>query len=274
MYTSKIDALINGLGQIEKGLEETSKGQEQLAESLPKLESGAGDVAEGQKQMKEKVGEFVSQLDQLTKGLNSSVDGLENISSGLMGAGDYLDQLKNASDQEMSGWFVPKEVLKNKQFQQVFNSYMSDGRQITTIDVILEGNPYGNGAIANVKDIEESLKRVLPDTHLKDASFGVGGVSSINADLKQLSDQDFSNTVIYMMIGIFLILVLLFRSIVMPAVFGRIVDLDVLCINRCNRVYFHGVFRLSRPQLGGSFLWICDFNGAWGGLFDLLDGTL
>ena len=54
MYTSKIDALINGLGQIEKGLEETSKGQGQLADSLPKLESGAGDVAEGQKQMKEK----------------------------------------------------------------------------------------------------------------------------------------------------------------------------------------------------------------------------
>ncbi|MED1066902.1 MMPL family transporter [Bacillus paralicheniformis] len=216
VYTSKIDALINGLGQIEKGLEETSKGQGQLADSLPKLESGAGDVAEGQKQMKEKVGEFAGQLDQLTKGLNSSVDGLEKISSGLMGAGDYLDQLKNASDQEMSGWFVPKEVLKNKQFQQVFNSYMSDDRHITTIDVILEGNPYGNGAIANVKDIEASVKRALPDTHLNDASFGVGGVSSINADLKQLSDQDFSNTVIYMMIGIFLILVLLFRSIVMP----------------------------------------------------------
>ena len=38
----------------------------------------------------------------------------------------------------------------------------------------------------------------------------------MNADLKQLSDQDFNKTVLYMMIGIFLILVILFRSIVMP----------------------------------------------------------
>jgi hypothetical protein len=174
----------------------------------------------------------------------------------------------------MSGWFVPKEVLKNKQFQQVFNSYMSDDRHITTIDVILEGNPYGNGAIANVKDIEASVKRALPDTHLNDASFGVGGVSSINADLKQLSDQDFSNTVIYPDDRNFPDPRPAVPFYCHAGVFGRIVDLDVLCVHRYNRVYFHGVFRLSRPQLGGAFLWIRDFNGAWCGLFDLPDGTL
>ncbi|MDI5790671.1 MMPL family transporter [Bacillus licheniformis] len=92
---------------------------------------------------------------------------------------------------------------------------------------------------------------------MHDASFGVGGVSSINADLKQLSDQDFSNTVIYMMIGIFLILVLLFRSIVMP----------VYLVGSLVLTYFASIgvtefisrrFRLSRPQLGGAFLWLCD----------------
>ncbi|MDI5790670.1 hypothetical protein PO124_26280 [Bacillus licheniformis] len=44
----------------------------------------------------------------------------------------------------------------------MFNSYMSDDRHITTIDVILEDNPYGNGAIAKVKDIEASVNGLFP----------------------------------------------------------------------------------------------------------------
>lgn len=44
--------------------------------------------------MKEKIGGFGDDLTKLTDGLNKSVNGLEKISSGLMGAGDYLDELK------------------------------------------------------------------------------------------------------------------------------------------------------------------------------------
>lgn len=145
--------------------------------------------------MKEKIGGFGDDLTKLTDGLNKSVDGLEKISNGLMGAGDYLDELKNAPDQDMAGWFIPKDVLKNKAFKQVFDSYMSDDRKMTKIDVILEDNPYGNDAMKTIKQVEASVKRALPETNLKDVSFGVSGVSSMNADLKQLSDQDFNKTV-------------------------------------------------------------------------------
>ena len=61
-----------------------------------------------------KIGGFGDNLTKLTDGLNKSVDGLEKISNGLMGAGDYLDELKNAPDQDMAGWFIPKDVLKIK----------------------------------------------------------------------------------------------------------------------------------------------------------------
>ncbi|WP_353855694.1 MMPL family transporter [Bacillus sp. Bos-x628] len=216
VFTNKINQLIAGLDKIENGLDQTAKGQEQLANSLPQLENGAGKIVEGQKQMKEKIAGFGEDLIKLTDGLNASVEGLEKVSSGLMGAGDYLDELNNAPDQDMAGWFIPKKILKNKAFKQVFDSYMSDDRKMTKIDVILEKNPYGNDAMTTIKQVEASVERVLPETNLKDASFGVAGVSSMNADLKQLSNQDFNKTVLYMMIGIFLILVMLFRSLVMP----------------------------------------------------------
>ncbi|MFS0656259.1 MMPL family transporter [Bacillus sp. 179-C3.3 HS] len=216
VFTKQINQLIDGLEQVENGLDQTAKGQGQIADKMPELENGAGKIIDGQKQMKDKIGSFGDDLTKLTDGLNASVDGLKEISSGLMGAGDYLDELKNAPDQDMAGWFIPKDVLNNKAFKQVFDSYMSDDRTLTKIDVILEKNPYGNEAMSTIKEVEASLKRALPETNLKDASFGVAGVTSMNADLKQMSDQDFNKTVLYMMIGIFLILVILFRSLVMP----------------------------------------------------------
>ena len=41
-------------------------------------------------------------------------------------------------------------------------------------------------------------------------------VSRLNVDLKETSDGDFIRTVIFMLIGIFIILIILLRSIVMP----------------------------------------------------------
>ncbi|BBP89513.1 hypothetical protein BsIDN1_31310 [Bacillus safensis] len=61
---------------------------------------------------------------------------------------------------------------------------MSDDRKMTKLDVILEKNPYGNDALSTIKQVEASVERALPETNLKDASFGVSGVSSMNADKK------------------------------------------------------------------------------------------
>jgi putative drug exporter of the RND superfamily len=44
----------------------------------------------------------------------------------------------------------------------------------------------------------------------------VGGMTSINADLSAVSGEDYSRTVILMLIGIMIILIFLFRSIIMP----------------------------------------------------------
>lgn len=215
-FVNGLDQLITGLTNLEKGMSDMSNGQGQIISKLPTFSNGLGELASGQEQLKTGVGSFVAQLDQLTGGLTDSVKGLNAVSSGLHSAKDYLVQLANADNKEMTGWYIPEDVLKNKDFAQVFDTYMSKDRKVTTLDVIWDINPYSNEALAKTKDIQAAVERATKDTKLENAEVGVAGVSSIFADLQQISDADFSRTVTLMLIGIGIILIILLRSFVMP----------------------------------------------------------
>ena len=85
-----------------------------------------------------------------------------------------------------------------------------------TFDVILEDNPYSNAAMEKVPELKEAVKKATKDTKLENAYVAVGGVTSTNADLDSMSEQDFSRTVVLMLVGISIILIFLFRSLIMP----------------------------------------------------------
>jgi putative drug exporter of the RND superfamily len=93
---------------------------------------------------------------------------------------------------------------------------MSNDRKVMTMDVIFEANPYSNEAMAQVAEIEEAVERATKGTKLENAEVAIGGITSTNADLDTMSGQDYSRTVILMLVGIGIILVFLFRSIIMP----------------------------------------------------------
>ena len=93
---------------------------------------------------------------------------------------------------------------------------MSKDRKVMTIDVIFNKNPYSNEALDRIPEIKDTVERVVKDTKLENAEVAVGGVSSMHHDLDKISQADYSRTVVLMLIGITLILIILFRSIIMP----------------------------------------------------------
>ncbi|MCI2455435.1 hypothetical protein, partial [Listeria monocytogenes] len=68
---------------------------------------------------------------------DESIEGLEQVKSGFTEADGYLKQLQQAPDEEITGWFIPEEVLKRQEFKQIFHTYMSPDRKLTTFEVIL-----------------------------------------------------------------------------------------------------------------------------------------
>jgi len=70
--------------------------------------------------------------------------------------------------------------------------------------------------MAQIPEIKRAVERATKDTKLENAVMAVGGVTSLNADLDAMSSEDYNRTVIFMLVGIALILMILFRSLVMP----------------------------------------------------------
>nr|WP_263327576.1 MMPL family transporter [Neobacillus sp. Marseille-Q6967] len=208
-----MEGLISGLKGIETGLYQLENGQGQIIQGLPKVSTGLTGVNDGQQQLLDGFKDLGGQLTQLTDGLTQGVDGLNQVSDGLESAQEYLTDV---AEQKQTGFYIPQEVLNGKDFEQVLDTYMSDERKVMNIDVVFNKNPYSNEALDRVPEIKEAVNRVVKDTKLENAEVAVGGVSSMHHDLDTISQEDYSRTVVLMLIGISMILIILFRSFIMP----------------------------------------------------------
>ncbi|HAQ06533.1 MAG TPA: hypothetical protein DCR24_03030 [Bacillus bacterium] len=208
-----LQQLIDGIEQQQAGLDLLANGQGQIVDNFPKLTNGLTGINDGQQQLLAGFGGLGGQLSQLTDGLSQSADGLNQVSEGLGSAQEYLAGLSASNSK---GFYLPVDVLDNEEFVQVFDVYMSEDRKVMTMDVIFEANPYSNEAIAQIDEIKNAVDRKTKGTKLENAEVAIGGITSTNADLDTMSGQDYSRTVILMLLGIGIILVFLFRSIIMP----------------------------------------------------------
>jgi putative drug exporter of the RND superfamily len=211
--TGGLEQLIKGIEQQQAGLNQLADGQGQIVSNMPKLTGGLGEINKGQEQLLAGFGDLGGQLSQLTDGLDQSAKGLNQVSEGLGSAQDYLSGLTESNS---DSFYLPKEVLDSEEFEQALNVYLSEDRKVMTLDVIFEANPYSNEAIDQVTEIEAAVERATKNTKLENATVAIGGMTSVNADLRTVSGDDYSRTVVLMLIGISIILVFLFRSIIMP----------------------------------------------------------
>ncbi|MBM7605485.1 RND superfamily putative drug exporter [Metabacillus crassostreae] len=213
-FSEGLGQLIAGIEQQQAGLDQLANGQGQIVGSIPQLTNGLSGVTEGQKQLLAGFGDLDGQMSQLTNGLADSVDGLNQVSEGLGSAQDYLADLSKTSDS--AGFYLPEDVLESEDFAQALDGYLSDDRKVMTLNVIFEANPYSNEAINQIDEINSAIERATKDTKLENAKVAIGGITSVNADLNTMSNNDYSRTVVLMLVGISIILIFLFRSIIMP----------------------------------------------------------
>jgi len=206
--------VIDGLGALEKGLDTAADGQGTIISKLPAVNSGLGEVNSGQQQLLDGFSQLGNQFGQLTDGLGQSVDGLTQIHDGFTDAEGFLKEL--AKNDENSAVFIPEEILTNDQFAQVLDTYLSPDKKVAKIEVLFAENPYSTEAIDQVDDLNAAVERAVKDTKLENAEVEVAGVTSTYHDLGTISDHDFSRTVVFMLVGIFIVLVILFRSLIMP----------------------------------------------------------
>lgn len=209
-----LQQVIDGTNQLQSGLGQLADGQGQIVDNVPKLTNGLNGINNGQQELLKGFEDLGGQFSQLTTGLDQSADGLNQVSGGLGSAQDYLNNLAETKDK--SAFYMPKEVLQSKDFEQALDAYLSKDRKTMTMDVVFGINPYSNESIDEVDEMKDAINRVTKGTELENAKVAVGGITSSNADLQTVSSNDFSRTVLLMLVGVSIILVFLFRSLIMP----------------------------------------------------------
>ncbi|MEC2062066.1 MMPL family transporter [Bacillus inaquosorum] len=191
----QLTAISGQLGQIQTGLEQANQ-------QLSGQQAQAGTLAES--------------LKKLAEGVKSANDGLTKITDGITASSDMLEDMSKSSAVRDTGIFIPDQVMKGKDFKKSLDQYsFADGKGVQ-LSVVLDSNPYSEQAITTINQIKKAAANEVDGTPLEDAQIVYGGVTSMNADLKELSTTDFSRTMVIMIIGLFIVLTILFRSMIMP----------------------------------------------------------
>lgn len=211
-----------GLGQINQQLGQVSQGLQQTGNipqtvgALTQISGGLSEIQQGLAGAAGQTAELSEGLTQLAEGVGASNQGLSEIESGLTQAVDMMQEMSDSSAVRDTGLYIPEGTLESEDFQQVVDRYsFADGTGMM-MEVILSEDPYSPEAIDVTTEIKETVERAKIGTPLEKTEIAFSGISSINSDLKDVSSSDFTTTVIIMLISLFVILAILFRSLIMP----------------------------------------------------------
>jgi len=208
--------LQTGASTLATGLESGETGVGQISSKTGELETGLSTINDGQKQLQSGLTELQDKMTLLQDGLAQSTDGLTEISDGLLDAQDYLGGVSNTDSNSV--FYIPTDVLEGEDFEESLYMYMSEDRTITSMTIILDVNPYSKEAMSIIENIDEEINAAVKGSSLSDAEIALGGKSVANVDLQQLSSEDFTRTIVIMMIGIGIVLVIITRSIWQPII--------------------------------------------------------
>lgn len=209
-----IGKMLGGIDSLQSGLNKAGNGQGQVNKQLPTLQDGLAKIYGGQKGLKKAFTDMQDQLGALSGGMKDSANGLKKISDGLSDVQGYLKDMDASSDQPVV--VIPDEAVHNKDFLEGAKQYISTNKKIAKFDIVLEVNPYSDEAIAMVTDIQQQAEHAKRDTIFDADHPKIAGISSTNHDLQKVSDEDYTRTAVLMLIGIFTILIILLRSLIMP----------------------------------------------------------
>ena len=211
-----------GLGQINQQLGQVSQGLQQTGNipqtvgALTQISGGLSEIQQGLAGAAGQTAELSAGLTQLAEGVGASNDGLAEIQSGLTEAVEMMQEMSDSEAVRDTGLFIPEGTLESEDFEQVLDRYsFADGTGMM-MEVILSEDPYSHEAINITSEIKETVERTAAGTPLEEAEIAFSGISSINSDLEEVSSSDFTNTVVIMLISLFVVLAILFRSLIMP----------------------------------------------------------
>ncbi|WP_158737903.1 MMPL family transporter [Alteribacillus sp. YIM 98480] len=200
--TRDIQTAVKQLAGVQQGLTEIQSG----------LEQGNVEISAQQQQSSNLSGG----LEDLAAGVQEAIDGLEDIETGLEEAESFTEDISEAAYTRGTGVFVPEEFLEEEDFQDAVDEYVFSDNTGMTLEVSLKDDPNSLEAINASKRVKRLVDQEIQGTPLAKGDIAYSGVPGIHADLQEVSSEDFTKTILIILVGLFVILAVLLRSLFQP----------------------------------------------------------
>lgn len=209
--------LVSGAGQVASGSQQVSQGAKSVATNAGKLAQGTTPLAKGSSQVTSGVQTLTSSLGLLSPGLNQSVSGIGQLNSGVGQVKQYLTSSGNAAEQGNPGFYIPaSSVASNQSLLKAMNAYISPDGHTAKFTIVLNSNPYSATAINDVPTIMQAAQHALATSPIPHGQLYATGTTPTQAAINNLSTHDFTLAVVLILAAIFILLVLMLRSILTP----------------------------------------------------------
>jgi RND superfamily putative drug exporter len=172
-----------------------------LRTGLDGLADGSGKVADASGLVQGGTARLAGAVDRLQSGLDSAAQYLRSAARVTRGS-------------EAAGFYLPPTALEDSRFELASGAYLSRDGRVARLIVLGDTNAFGHAAAARVGAITTAVRSSLGHTRLADSTVSATGMAATNADIARLSQADFRLVAAVALVAVFLVLLLLIRSVV------------------------------------------------------------
>ena len=227
----------------------TAAGMEQGAAGLTLIDSGLARLDQG---LRQAAGGSVADLtaglqelrtgsDRMIGGLDRIIPGLDRLRRGLHAGVDLTERLGSVASPTQGFALSASLVEAFPQIKKQLRLLVGDRGTATRMFITLDKPGYEIEALQSARQIRGLARLSLSRTPLEDADLYLSGTSALLADVDDVSHRDFLKIVIAVIVAIFLIFVLLLRSLAAPLYLVLTVLLSFLCTLGLTTLVFQGV---------------------------------
>jgi RND superfamily putative drug exporter len=229
IWEGERDRLLTGIRQaadaarqIENGTVDLQTGLAQIDAGLTRAEQGADELAAGSQTMESKLGELAAGADLVADGSRQVEGGTEEMAqsvtelrSGLEQAAAYLNETgREAGDPAIGGFYLPPAAMNDSRFALASGLFLSPDGHTARMVVLGDTDAFDRSATERALQVREAAQQGLRGTPLAGSDVETTGVATIMADLEGFNSADFRLIALVALLGVFLILLFLLRSVV------------------------------------------------------------
>lgn len=210
------DGLGPALREVAGGLERARAGIGRIRGGLGEIDDGLARLAGGLEESRPRLDRLASGTRRMVGGLDRIIPGLTRLRRGLAAGGAVLEETGLLPEPSGEMALTASLVDAVPKLKRQLRPLVAGGGTATRLLVTMDGASYEDRSMEGSRRMREVARLSLRETPLEDAAVHVAGSAPFFADVARATGRDFRTVLWAVILGVFLVLALLLRSLVAP----------------------------------------------------------